>query len=66
MGVGVIDIAYDLTFLLQNPLILKNVDVCKQLELNLLRFDQGFKLKKNIFRLVVLHSWPSFNIARYE
>ena len=31
--------AYDTTFLLQNPFTLKNVDVCKKLELNPLRFD---------------------------
>ena len=35
--------AYDPTYLLQNPFPLKNVDICKKLEINPLRFDQDIR-----------------------
>ena len=41
-------------FLLQNPFTRKNVDVCKKLELDPLRFDRDIRVlskKKNIFRV---------------
>ena len=48
------------TLLLQNPILLKNVDVCKKLELNRIRFDRDMRIlssKKTFYIWVNIDTW---------